>query len=150
MKYLIDTNLLLLLVVGLTDPKRIEKHGRTSDRFTQKHFMLLREIVSKAEVLVTTPNILTETSNLLGLKDDALSKKYALKFAELINEMEEIYVDSKTACKHVIFSRLGLTDAAIATLKSEKYIVLTSDGPLRAVCDLKGIGAEKLAPLFYE
>ncbi len=150
MKYLVDTNLLLLLVVGLTDPKRIEKHGRTSDRFTQAHFGFLFRLVENSEGIVTTPNIPTETSNLLFQKDKANSEAYALTFAELVDKMTEIYVESKVASRHRVFNRLGLTDASIALLKNDEYIVLTLDGPLRAVCDHEGLGAALLAPHFFE
>jgi GntR family transcriptional regulator / MocR family aminotransferase len=59
---ILDTNLLLLLVVGLTDPRYVSAHKRL--KFQRQDFQRLQEWIDAATAVILTPNILTETSNL--------------------------------------------------------------------------------------
>lgn len=63
---LIDTNLLVLLLVGTYDRNRVERTKRIRDRFRAEDFDILTAVLNQFETQVTTPHILTETSNLLG------------------------------------------------------------------------------------
>ena len=54
---LIDSNLLLLLFVGLHDRTRIEKYKRTA-KFTVEDFKLLLAFVRRFKEIVTTPSVL--------------------------------------------------------------------------------------------
>ena len=58
----LDANLLLLLVVGLTSRAYISKHKRLQG-YEELDFDLLICLIGSANVIVT-PNTLTETSNL--------------------------------------------------------------------------------------
>ena len=62
---IVDTNLLLLYVVGAQNPERIGRFTRT-DTFTKDDFDLIDRLFGYVETAVTTPSILTEVSNLLG------------------------------------------------------------------------------------
>lgn len=62
---LIDTNLLLLYIVGAYDPGQIEGFSRT-EQFDPDDFAVLYSFVQRFDLVVTTPHVLTETSNLLG------------------------------------------------------------------------------------
>ena len=59
----IDTNLLLLLVVGETDRGWIKHHKRLG-AYDIDAYELLVEIIRDISRVVVTPNILTEVSNL--------------------------------------------------------------------------------------
>lgn len=63
---LVDTNLLLLFFVGGYDRSLVERFRRTADRFVAPDFDTLSALLMSFERIVTTPHILTETSNLLG------------------------------------------------------------------------------------
>ena len=63
--FLIDTNLLVLLVVGNVNPDLIAKHRRL-DGYTVAGYEALRDLINLADRVFLTPNTLTETSNLLG------------------------------------------------------------------------------------
>jgi hypothetical protein len=68
---LIDTNLLLLYFVGKYDPRRILSFGRTKSRaFTLEDFKLLLVVFDYFDRVITTPNILTEVSNLSSKLSD--------------------------------------------------------------------------------
>ena len=68
---LIDSNLLLLLFVGLRDRDRIQKFKRTA-QFTIRDFERLAAFIRRFKEVVTTPSILTEVSNLLGQLPESL------------------------------------------------------------------------------
>jgi hypothetical protein len=61
----IDTQVLLLLVVGLVDRNFIANHKRLK-QFDTNAFELLVCVIGDAEQIVATPNSLTEVSNLLA------------------------------------------------------------------------------------
>jgi hypothetical protein len=63
---LVDTNLLLLLFVGGYDRGLVERFPRTADRFVSVDYDTLAGLLSGFRQIVTTPHILTETSNLIG------------------------------------------------------------------------------------
>jgi hypothetical protein len=60
---LIDTNLLVLFVVGTAAKEYIVKHKKLT-AFTVEDYDMLVRIVSGASEVLVTPNTLTETSNL--------------------------------------------------------------------------------------
>lgn len=121
----IDTNLLLLLFVGRTNPKRIETFKRTHGRYTRDDYELLETVVRAFRETITTPHILTELSNLAALKGTELDRIRLLIKAE-VGTMSEKHAVSRTIVAHDGFLRFGLTDAAIAML-CPKALVLTDD-----------------------
>ena len=62
---LIDTNSLLILLVGLIDPKLINKHRRTSI-YEEQDFLDLLQLIGDFNDLVVLPNVWTEVDNLLN------------------------------------------------------------------------------------
>ncbi len=137
---LIDSNLLLLLFVGACDRTRINKWKRTK-MFTPEDFDLLRGILDRFETFVTTPNILTEVSNLLGqLPGDA--RNFYSQFSAAIEALEEHFISSRSLTSHGFFPKFGLTDTGIIEETRGKYLVLTVDLPLYAY--LKNTGADAI------
>ena len=150
MNYLLDTNLLLLLVIGLTDPKYIEKHRRVRDIYDADKFLRLIAFIQQGKSLVTTPNILTETSNLLFQIRDPIRTKIMERFAALIATCEERYVESKAATSAFAYVRLGLTDSAILSLSKENMTVLTVDFDLYNQCYDAGFKVENMTSYLQE
>lgn len=123
---LIDSNLLLLLFVGLYDRTRIEKFKRTT-QFTVEDFELLVAFVGRFKEVVTTPSILTEVSNLLGQLPDKLRYSFYQRFAYGLKDLHEHYTPSRELGDEKAFPKFGLTDTAILQAASGKYVVLTDD-----------------------
>jgi rRNA-processing protein FCF1 len=123
---LIDSNLLLLLFVGLRDRNRIQKFKRTA-QFTIRDFEHLAAFIRRFKEVVTTPSILTEVSNLLGQLPDSLKYSFYQHFAHAIRDMHEQYTPSQELGNEKAFPRFGLTDTAILQAASGKYLVLTDD-----------------------
>jgi hypothetical protein len=126
---LVDSNLLLLLVMGAYAPHRIQAFSRTS-AYTRDDFVILAEFLSPFQRIMTTPNILTEVSNLANkLSSELLPGFYAVLRA-FINRLSEMSSPSMTVAGAAIFLRLGLTDAAISTISQGQFLVLTDDAVL--------------------
>src|SRR5688572_3320883 len=93
-KIILDTNLLLLFVVGSYDPLYITRHRRTAN-FTVDDYELLCVRIDGAE-LVFTPNVLTETSNLLWQTPEPHRTSLRALLAFLIKKLGETYILSSS------------------------------------------------------
>jgi hypothetical protein len=62
---IIDTNIFILLFSGLLNENKIKKYTRNSIYVKEDYYLLL-DIVSKYDRIITSPNILTETDNILN------------------------------------------------------------------------------------
>jgi hypothetical protein len=128
-KLLLHTNLLVLLVIGLTDPMQIERFKRTR-AYTRADYELLRDFVNGYGALVTTPNVLTETSNLAGQLAEPLRGRALAVLAGFVSGAEERYYASRALTAQGLYLQLGLTDTAIKQAAGERVSILTDDLPL--------------------
>ena len=127
---LLDTNLLLLLFIGAKNPKLIAK-ARTLKAFEESDYDLLTEVIRlNFTSLVTTPHIMTEVSNLLGKERDDIKAAGRRAMAEFLQKCDEITEKSILLVDRPEFTRLGLTDVAIALAAELPAFVLTADAPL--------------------
>lgn len=124
---IIDTNILLLYFVGELNQERIARFKRTR-QFTVIDYERLCEFLENFSRIVTTPNILTEVSNLIHqLGEPDRSTCYAL-LANKVEVLHESYVQSQNvASTDWMFLEYGLTDCGIAKLAKQSYLVLTDD-----------------------
>lgn len=125
-RILIDTNLLVLFVVGRTSRKSIAKHRRLR-AFSVDDYNRLVKIIRMVDQVVVTPNTLTETSNLLAQHHEPERSRFFDVLRYLIENSEEITVASVEACRSRAFRRLGLTDAAVLEVISADTPLLTVD-----------------------
>jgi hypothetical protein len=124
----VDSNLLLLFVVGSASRDYIAKHKRLR-AYTETDFDLLVEQLSSVPAVLLTPNTLTETSNLIGhLGEPARSHVYE-KLTALLSRPESVerYVPSRRATSLPELPRLGLTDCALLNLCAEGIPLITTD-----------------------
>ena len=128
---LVDTNLLLLYFIGAYDPERISRFKRTM-AFTIDEFLLLAMFLGLFEKIITTPNILTEVSNLSGQLPENLRAFFWEDFAGRMIDLQESYTPSTTISASPHFTKFGLTDSGIVGLVKHKYLVLTDDLKLAA------------------
>jgi hypothetical protein len=137
---LIDTNLLLLLIVGTCDRDRIAKFKRT-ETFTKDDYDLLVKIIRFFKQVVVTPNILTEVSNLLGQLPEDLAPDFYKHFSSEVSNLLEKFSPSRELVIQDYFLKFGLTDSSIILNAKEKYVVLTVDLPLFGYLGNKGVKA---------
>lgn len=136
---LVDTNLLVLLLVGLVNKRRILDFKRTQN-FTVEDFDTLSRLTSCFGKLVATPHVLSQVSDLTDLagKDLVLIRKL---FIDLVEQMEEHCAPTKELVRDALFTRLGLTDAAVATVCSSGTLVVTADLDLWSALQHRGADA---------
>ncbi len=126
---LLDTNIFLLMVIGMVDRDLIGRFKRTNT-FCGDDFDYLIEFLKNFKRLVVTPNILTEVSNLLGqLVEPKRSRAFAT-LGILTTRLFEIYVCSRSLSESPNLLLFGLTDAGLIDLASENVLTLTDDFPL--------------------
>ena len=127
----VDTNLLVLLAVGLYRPARISTFNRTR-QYTQEDFDLLRRLVSLFHRRIVTPHILAEADNLARQLPTNEHHAVAASMRHLIATSFEVYCPSSAAAEHERFPLIGLTDCTIVSA-STKALVITDDLRLSAI-----------------
>lgn len=136
---LIDTNLLLLLLVGTHDRRRISSFKRTL-KYTQYDYQRLAWFSTQFRVHWTTPNILTEVDNLgRQLRQDEW-KNFSVVFSKFAGAANEIHLSSAEAAGSNNFARLGLADTVTIELRN-KLLILTDDLPLSVAAQRSGLDA---------
>jgi hypothetical protein len=119
---LVDTNLLVLLVVGAINRDRIETFKRTS-KYSKADYDLLLRVRAEFKTLYTVAHVLAEVSNLTDLSGAERKQARSLFPYSMRREMP-----SARAAEDVLYPRLGLVDAAIgAVARAHKCTVLTDD-----------------------
>ena len=126
---LVDTNVLLLYIIGSVDFQLIGKHKRTR-AFTVEEYRVLNRLLSQFERIVTTPGILTETNNLAGQIGNPARDAIFEAFGRAVADMKERHVPAVRLVNERTFLPLGLTDSGISIAARKGFLVLTDDFPL--------------------
>lgn len=126
---ILDTNLLILFVVGNFNLNLIETFGRTKSRgYLKEDFIFLINLLRKFKHIYLTPHILTELSNMTFEK---INKKnfteYLSSVVNSIKDKKEYYI-SKDILATTACLKFGFADSSIFELaKKENLPVLTDD-----------------------
>ena len=146
----IDTNFLVLLVVGLTSSEYIRRHRRLTPVYNSTHFELIRRLLVQAPQVICTSHILAEGSNLLRQTGEPMRSEIMTTYSRFIQSAEEPIIPAREAAQSSSFIRLGLTDAALLTLDPKEVRLLTVDHELHIACSERGFEVVNLTPHFYE
>ena len=122
---------MLLWLVGRKWPARIGTFKRTQ-AYDLQAFLILDAFLSQFQRIVTTPNVMTEVSNLAGALDQGSRREFFAHWRDVAGAAlaDERYVESEAARQAPSFPRLGITDAAIEVLAGRGNGILTDDLPL--------------------
>ena len=137
---ILDTNLLVLFVVGTASRDYIAKHKRLT-AFTESDYDILQVIVAHALAVFVTPNTLTETSNLAAYIAEPARSRVFHVLRRLIETCEEKYIPASSAAHRPEFIRLGLTDAVLLEAMSAEAALLTTDLDLYLAASAAGASA---------
>lgn len=124
--YFVDSNLLVLLVVGNVGRDLIRKHKRLQ-AFTVEDYHTLKHLLGSVDQVFVTPNTLTETSNLLAQHREPDRSRFFDMLHHVIQTSREVVVTGADASSHNAFNRLGITDAALLEIVSARTPVVTVD-----------------------
>lgn len=126
---LIDANLLLLYLVGKTDPRIIARFSRTKNYDLDDFGILEKLLDTFFGTLITTPNILTEVSNLVTKLPEVERFVFFDQMKRSVTQLDETYGSSRNAVEDKNFRTFGLTDAIVLQFRQD-VLVLTDDLPL--------------------
>lgn len=121
---LVDTNIILLYLVGSYDPSMIREFKRTSG-FTEDDFERVWKFIKYFDLIITTPHVLTEVSDFIDNRQylQSVLKAY-------IENAEEIFLESLELLKKETFLKFGLADTSVTFTAKDNYLIFTDDNPL--------------------
>ena len=137
---LIDTNLLVLLAVGLASRKYISRHKRLS-AFDEADFDIVYTHMNRSDGLLFCPNVLSEASNLLSYGEGPIHNEIAGSLSRMIAKFDEQYLTSAAATKDDAYTSLGITDAVLLTLARTGATLWTTDLELYLEAARRGLPA---------
>jgi hypothetical protein len=124
---LLDANLLTMYLVAQLGNGAVEGFKRTRE-YTTADAKILDETLLGFKSVVTTPQVLTETANLLDWFTDAKRQMLFGYLSQFIIEVDEKYLSAKKIIISPAFIKLGLSDAALFDLCAiDKCVLLTAD-----------------------
>lgn len=126
--YVIDTNVLVLLIIGMTDPSLIEKHKKSG--FTAEDYYILLDFLGTDPAFLLLPHVVAETSSLLGLIGGQYKRLILKSLQRFLMDHEEHYVPSRVAARRIDFNWRGATDCAIIEFNGRGGHLLTADALL--------------------
>jgi len=126
---IVDTNILLLYLIGSYDISYIKRFKRT-ESYTKEEYKFLCCFLENycPNKKYISPHILTELSNLsLSVSSERLSEYFSY-FIDILKKTSEIYINKNQIFKFKELSKFGVTDISILqTAKEYDFFVLTSD-----------------------
>lgn len=122
---LIDTNLLLLLMVGGTPSI---KNFKRTNMYTSTDYDLLLRLIDQFGKIIATPHILAEVSNLTnGLYGEQLEHFFHTLKRSLNSIVVEVHRPAVEIAESYSLSPYGLADVGIMAVAKDNYLVLTDD-----------------------
>jgi hypothetical protein len=135
---LLDSNLFVVYCVGSIDPARIQQE-KVTRHYNSNDFRILDYFIRRFAHLLTTPNIMTEVSNLSGhLRGDMRAVVRTALRENVVQVLREEYVSTNDAVQNQSFVHFGLTDAAINVQGQAGNLTLTDDLDLSILLHRQG------------
>jgi hypothetical protein len=136
---LVDSSLLVVYLVGSFDRRHLVNCRAIKSSFTEDEFELLARIIGQFDVLITTPHVLTEVSNLAGRLPARLHIPFRTFFASVISELLEQNASAADLSLAPHFIRFGIADTAISLVAPGRYFVLTEEVALYTLLSASGV-----------
>ena len=140
----VDSNLLLLLIVGTASREYIAKHKKLAE-YSDGDLDLLTLLISQFSDILLVPHVLTEVSSFSRHIKNPARREVQAKLRRLIQTTTEIPIESIYGAEREEFEELGLTDAVLlhfCTLESAgiRCTLLTADANLALRAESLGYG----------
>lgn len=138
---LLDANLLTMYLVAQLGDGEVESFKRTRE-YTTADAQILDKTLLGFKSIVTTPQVLTETANLLDWFEGAKRQVLFGYLSHFIIQVDEKYLTAKQIIISPAFIKLGLSDAALYDIcHLDKCVLLTADLDLYGFAAGHGIEA---------
>jgi hypothetical protein len=122
---ILDSNLLLLLLIGGFRLRLIANFKRTA-KYSIEDFEVLLRFLGNFSRILTTPHVLTEVSNLANSLPEWQKQEWGEFFRVRIAQLQEAHETSAEIAQAPGFVLLGLTDAALSRL-AQNTLLITDD-----------------------
>lgn len=143
----IDSNLLVLLLIGKYQPSYIPKFKPTAS-FLSDDLEIVSHFVAQFRSVVISPHVLAETSNHSFKMPEGNLKQYLDVFVGLVGTFKETIVSKDAILSHRYFKKLGVTDVGLILCCLEgKFLLLTIDRKLANMATECGVEAVHLNEL---
>jgi hypothetical protein len=128
---IIDTNIFILFLAGQINENKIGVYTRNS-LYTKEDYYFLLNIIANYDRIITCPNILTETDNILNRIGGEDKYKYLVLVKAIYKQTIEKYIKTEIISQNWFFDTLGITDSAILMMAKESDLLISGDSSL---CD---------------
>ena len=140
----VDTNLLLLLIVGSTGRHYIRMHDNLG-HYDDSDFDTLTAAISLYSDIVLVPHIMAEVSSLARQIRNPARRRIQETLRNLVETTAEIPMPSIIGVRRGEFDRFGLTDALLlgmcaASQSGLELSLLTADNDLAVQAEMLGYG----------
>jgi len=125
---IVDTNIMLLFLVGCYDINYIEQFKRTM-KYTKEEYYFVRELLTfyYKDKIFTSPHIITEISNFsLNIQGNRINKYFDF-FIKIFNDVCEIYIEKNKIIEFKELPKFGITDIGIFKIAKEKNLLVLTD-----------------------
>lgn len=125
---IVDSNIMLLFLVGCYDINYINMFKRTM-KYTTEEYYFVRDLLTTyyyKDKVYTSPHILTELSNLSKIEGDRRSKYFNF-FTKILNNTCEIYIEKNKILEFKELPKFGITDIGIFKIAKEKNLLVLTD-----------------------
>lgn len=136
---LVDTNALVIVVLGLMDIKLINSHKTTSIYEEEDFYTIMHLIDNDLKNILAIPNTLTELDNLLNSFGGSYKHIYHTTIRKILLETTEKNFTSLSVVDSPYLSMLGLTDSIILNIADHFDALITTDSLLSDVANANGI-----------
>lgn len=141
---IIDTDIMLVYIVGSCDLDYISQFKRT-DKYCAEDHKVISYVISCFSKKVVTPHILAELSNLSLQARKEEREDYFNIFMELLKRTTEDYIGKDIVLSFPLFPIIGVTDLGIIeAAKKSSYLVFTNDKYLVGQARKKGVSVLRL------
>lgn len=125
----------------MADRSLIRQHKRLAafDEIDVDH---RREVVEGHAALFFSPNILTESNNIVRQAPAGASTAIQAMFTKIVRRTVEHCIESTSAVERPEVRWLGLSDAVIRLLANDETLILTSDAALYIAAQEAGLPSE--------
>lgn len=134
---MVDTNLLLLLIVGTVNTDLIYRFKRT-EIYSGDDLHHIQETVRRFRQVTAVQPVLTEVSNLVGQLTEPARRAVMLELRQYILDVHEVQSSSVELSRLAEFPRFGLADSALIDAASKGEVVFTDDFPLSGYIERLG------------
>lgn len=118
---LLDTNVLLLLVVGRAGRHLIDNHKRLRSGYAIEDYDLLESLLAGSNGLIVVPQVLAEVSKSARQIGSPAKRAVTEALGRMVDEAAEVYRPSKAVVSSAGFDVEGLTDCILLQLCSEDW-----------------------------